>query len=271
MAPKITPQQEICSLLHKALQRLRADNSRFSIRSLALKVGMSSSYLSKVIRGEKPLNVSLVKKLSAPLALDRIEIQTLHRCLLELETHDLDHSGELLSGTLKKNAAAEYKTFAKRDYILLEKWYYIPLLNLVTLPGFQDDPQWISKKLGVPFSEVKDTLKMMVHAGYLEIKDGFLRTGQLKARFPTHRSHEAIRKHHIHMLKKAENKLLTKVSQEDFEERLINGISFAGDSRRLAQAQSILNQALYEVAELMSSGEPDHIYQMNLQLFKVTE
>ncbi|RYZ80924.1 MAG: DUF4423 domain-containing protein, partial [Proteobacteria bacterium] len=90
-------------------------------------------------------------------------------------------------------------------------------------------------------------------------------------RFPTDKSHAQIREYHRKMIKKATEVLSTKLQPEDFQNRLINCVSFAGSAEKIEEAKVILNHALYQVAELLSKGPADEVFQINLQFFKLTE
>lgn len=260
------------SILRNAFNRLKLENRRVSLRSVAKRVGISSSYLSKLMTGQKSIPLKLVSTLSIGVHLDTMETECLQMKILEeLESNKATNLTGLK--VIHKNSLKleEYINYTKQDNILLEKWYYIPLLNLTTLKGFRTDIGWISKRLNLKRDEVVNAIKLLVDQGYLLYNDDQLIVNSKKARFQTTKSTFQIRQYHQIMMKKAISELDKKTSQSDFDNRLINSISFAGNSNKIKQAQLILNQALYEVAELMASSEPDHVFQINLQFFKTTE
>ena len=50
------------------------------------------------------------------------------------------------------------------------------------------------------------------------------------------------------------------------------GVSFAGDSTKLAQAKLLIEQTVYQAAQLMAdSDSTDHVYQIGTQLFPMTK
>ena len=260
------------ALLTGALLRLKKDNSLTSLRSLAQRMNVSPSYLSKIMRGLKPVSPALIPKLQKAFHLDLIETKALQRLTLEnIEEKSLTPTTGLTSLESKASSSLEqYNGLTKKDFLLLEKWFYIPLLNLITVKGFKNSPTWIAQKLGISSSDAELALKTLIRTGYILNTDGALSLTSLKARFPTDKSHDSIRKYHQAMMKKASAELSEKTSEEAFANRLINSISFAGDTKKMKQAQAILNQALYEVAELMANENPDNVFQINLQFFKVT-
>lgn len=259
-------------LLTRALLRLKRDNPQTSLRSLALRMDVSPSYLSKVMRGLKPVSPALIPKLQKAFHLDLIETKSLQRLTLEnIEEKSVTPSTGLKSLEVKSASGPEtYRGLTKKDFLLLEKWYYIPLLNLITVKGFKSSPAWVAQKLGISSSEADQALRNLIRTGYILNADGMLSLTSLKARFPTDKSHDSIRKYHQAMMKKASAELNDKTDEEAFANRLINSISFAGDIKKMKQAQEILNQALYEVAELMANESPDNVFQINLQFFKIT-
>jgi hypothetical protein len=122
-------------------------------------------------------------------------------------------------------------------------------------------------------TQAQNCLEVLTRKGFLTWDNrllAFQRT-DMKIRFPTTKSHPSIRKFHQAMIKKAFEEL-KKTEHVDFEQRLITGISVTGDPRKLAEAKDILNKALYKAAEvLLDSENPTQVYQMNVQMFRITK
>ncbi|MGZ3771673.1 MAG: TIGR02147 family protein [Bdellovibrio sp.] len=266
-------ESETVQILMKAFLRLKDENRNISIRSVAKRSMISAPYLSKILRGEKKVPLKLIQKISKALHMDFVEINNLQRLVLEeLEEKKVGRKTGMKVVNANSVNFREYKTMTRRDYFLFEKWFYIPILNLVTLSGFNSDPSWIGQKLGISEREAQFAIGDLISHGYLMKNEGKeLKRTDLKLRFPTDQSHVAIRNYHKMMIEKAEN-TLEKTDQKEFENRLINCISFAGNSQKLKQAQVIINEALYKAAELLANDTLiDSVYQVNLQFFEITK
>ena len=133
----------IVDLLQAAFRRLKEQHKQASLRSIALHLGLSSSFLSKVFRGERRVPVGLLGKLAKVLRLDHHEVVEIQRLLLaEVEEKRLAPSTGIR--TLPREAGPsvvrDYAALSGPDLWLLERWYYLPILNLVTVKDFTAEP-----------------------------------------------------------------------------------------------------------------------------------
>jgi uncharacterized protein (TIGR02147 family) len=260
---------KVTAILNAAYLRLKKEKNSVSLRSLALRMGLTGSYLSKLMRGEKNLPLHLINELKNVLHLDAVEVSELQGAVLE---QIAKNSSIPMSDSISASVDLQkYENLTKQDFFLLERWYYLPLLNLVTIVDFKNDLAWISGRLGISEASVDSALKALIKHGYLKKEGRYLSRTAQKMRFPTDKSHQKIREYHQKAIEKASEVLERNTSHEDFDERLITGISFAGSSSKLKEAQVILTKAIYQVAELMSQEAPDEVFQLNLQLFKMTK
>ncbi|RYZ74700.1 MAG: TIGR02147 family protein [Proteobacteria bacterium] len=264
---------EVARLLNLGLERLKSQNSLMSIRSIAAQVSLSPSYLSKVFRGERKLQPASSRKIAHALRLDHHEIHELERLLLkQIQTTQLpDYTADDEAAEPgDETDLADYQTLGKDGYWILEDWYHIPLLNLVTSEHFHASSEWISNRLGITTQQAEDSVRRLVEAGHLQRGEhGKITRTNLKVRFPTDRSHEAVCNFHKAMIGKA----LSELSHPEpgaFKERQISGVSFAGDPQRLDEAKRILDEAMYRAAEHLAGGTCSEVFQVNLQLFKLT-
>ena len=201
------------------------------------------------------------------------EIQ--RRVLAHVEAEELSVSTgiqTLAQPTAGKTIVAEYESLGKTDFWLLDEWYHLPLLNLVTTYDFKDDPAIVAKRLNIDETRVRDSIRRLCTAGYLTIDEsGKLQRTQLKVRFPTQRSHTSVRRFHRAMVEKAAALLQGVPTEKDFNERLISAVTFAGDPEKINAAKVIIEEAMYKAAEVLADSETcSEIFQLNLQLFKLT-
>lgn len=268
------PLDKTTACLQAAWTYFKSHNPQLSLRATAKRLDLSPSYLSKILRGEKRLPEHLVSSLGQALQMDDAGIQKLQRAVLEdFETSKLvPQTGvSALNQTITDLDLETYHALGKSDFWLLDEWYNLPLLNLITTDDFVSDPAWIARRLGISELHVRQAIENFTRAGYLEVSEGRLQRTQTKLRFPTNKTHRAIRDHHRAMLTKASQKLSVEISEDEFSERLITGVSFAGSLRAIKEAQTILNQAMYKVAEIMSEEPCDEVFQVSVQLFKISQ
>ena len=258
----------ISEILIGALTRLRTKDRHVSQRSLAVQIEISHSYLSKIFRGERVVPLKLLPKLTKHLQLDHHETLEIQRQVLILQ----NFSEKDLSETHTENRlVSNYQALGKVDLWLLQEWYHIPLLNLVTVDDFVDSAKWMAKRLGISIKQVNESIKRSEKYGYLQKNQSdVLERSELNLRIPTQRSHSQIRDFHADMIQKAHSEIKKIPNEKEFSKRLISGVSFAGDPSKVRDAKIILEQAAAKAAELMTGGQCTEVFQLNLQLFSVT-
>ena len=273
MADLQIPNERLTGLLNGALARLKKQNPLVSLRSVAGRVEVSPSYLSKIMRGERELPNKLIAPLAKALQLDHHEISEIQKLILKnFESNEL--AGETGIRTLERDshfALTDYQDLGKTEFWMLEDWYHLPLLNLITTEGFNSSAEWIAGRLGISSVKALQSLSRMVKEGYVVIgEDGAVTRTRLKVRFPTARSHAAIREFHQGMIRKADKILAQPSNDKEFAERLISGVTFAGDPSQIPAAKLILEEAMYRAAEVLAGGTCTEVFQLNLQMFKLT-
>lgn len=262
------------NLLSEAAGRLKSQAPGMSMRGVAGRLQITPSYWSKILRGKKPLPISLLPRVVKVLNLDTQQVAQLQRSILETIEQErlIPVTGLRTSREAKTSPIEEYRSLGRDEFWILEEWYYIPLLNLFTVTEFHPTVEGLAYRLGLNSQQVSEAILRLKHHGYLlETAGGLVRTEQ-KVRFPTNRSHAQVRHYHNSMLQKAREELLQFGNDERFAGRLISAVSFAGSSEKLKEARLILEEAMYRAANLMAN-EPksDEIYQLNVQLFPLSK
>lgn len=262
-------------ILGEAMALLKQKSPGMSLRAVAHRLQISPSYWSKVLRGEKPLSAGLFPRIVSVLGLDRQQAALLQRALLE----DIEND-HLASATgfhvLRKEEGSptkQYKSLGPEDFWILEKWYIIPILNILTIEPHNGSLELISKRLKVPLLDVEEVIQKLLNAGILyREQDGSLSRSERKVRFPTNRSHPQIRKYHRSMIKKAYEEISRSDSESRFDSRLISSVCFSGGSEKLKEAKLIIEEALYKAANILAEAPlPEEVYQLNIQLFPLTK
>jgi uncharacterized protein (TIGR02147 family) len=263
MGSSVTAGSSVASILNSALGRLRTENRQVSIRALSAQVKLTPSYLSKIFRGERSLPLKLVPPLARVLQLDHHEVAQVQRLVLQ---------GVGVRGLSPADRAvvAEYKTYGTNEYWLLEEWYRLPILNLVTTANCDPAPSSIARRLGISVKQATESLEKLVAHGHIALSDGRYQRGERKLRFPTQRSHPSVRAFHRAMIERALLQMQGTPTEKEFAERLVSGITFAADPTRLAEARVILEEAMYRIAELLAAGECTEVFQLNAQLFSLS-
>ena len=273
----MTPGKEelaIARILQSALRRLQSKGPGASLRSVATRAGFSHSYVSKIIRGEKRMPPKSFARLAKALQIDHHESVEIARLALSgIESREFASATGARVAARRRPAkfVAEYETFGDSDRWLLEEWHHIAIMNLVTTRDFIDSPEWIGRRLGVHPLKARRSLDRLVETGLLR-RDarGRLARTTLKARFPTQRSHVAVRRYHAAMIHRAAQALEKQPTDDEFARRLITGVTLAANPAKIEEAKRIVERAVLQAAELLSTGPCTEVFQINLQVFPLT-
>jgi uncharacterized protein (TIGR02147 family) len=170
----------------------------------------------------------------------------------------------------KRFANASKRVVDEKTFNTISNWYYFPIREMLRLPHFKEDVQWIAKQLlfKVNPRDVAQALRTLQDLGFvkrnsegwLELSEGRLNTGDDVA-------NEAVKRHHEEMLANAR----TSLRATDVGKREITSQTIAISSQKLAQAKELIRQFQEKFSEIMEDERGgDVIYQMQIQFFPLT-
>ena len=250
------------NLLRTRLEDLKRRRPGTSLRGLARSVGVSPSYLCKVVNGRKPCPAALVPRLAKALRLDPLDRRAL------LRKPDVRPAS-----APRPEVAFAFDALGPDSHAwLLAKWHRIAVLNLATVAGFKAEAPWIARRLGISVDDASESLRALLAGGLLVRRaDGSAVRDRVRLRLPTDRSHPAVRDYHSAWLRRALRELdVDAASDERFTRRLIAGLSVAGDSRKFEAARNMIHEALYRVAEFLADGDCDEVFHLAVQALPET-
>jgi uncharacterized protein (TIGR02147 family) len=253
------------AILKLYFDRKRVSQPAYSLRALARDLKVSPAYLSQVFNGKKPVPESRLADFIRLLDLDDIAVLQLKEAIHPEEKR----TKELAQGD--KDFFGRFKPLDKKKYGVLEHWYMIALLDLTTIEGFQSNPDWIARKLKITRLEVDLAIETLKANNLLKDSDGKLEKVDLKLRFPTKITQTVIRKFHKQMIKKAYEEIDTRLLDEEYNDRLVVGGTFALNPAHLPLLKEKVQEALYEISLKASEGPCESVYQLNIQLFPLTK
>lgn len=252
----------------------REKNSSYSLNSYARDLGISKSFLSRIFSGERPLSMKLAVQISAALDLSEAQSRQMLLSVVQASTKNAKISRKVkahLEQSLAEDAElAEgdilYTTVEIEHFKAMANWHHLALLNIVTMKNFKSQPSVIAKQLGITTVEVKEAIDRLIGLGLLSEVDGALKRSTKNMYFKTHKSEYAVRHFHNQMINKAKEELKN-TAQKDFNNRLINGITFSCGKEQIELIKEKIDQFQDEILKLASAGEREELYQMNIQYF----
>lgn len=230
--------------------RKKKSSPGFSMRSLARRLDISPSFLSRALNGKKAMPVELQEKLAAAL----------------------DVEPELLNkNEPEKMMEAREWTLAEKDATrILRNWYYIPVLEFTTLENYDGSVSEIARRLGLSVQTTEITLRELTDLGLLKSVDGRLMKTDSLLKFTSSKSVLAFRKFHDEMLEKSQETLRKATADEDFQKRLITGITITASDEAIQAAKQKLAACLHEIASDLAASPGTDVYQLSAQLFPLS-
>ncbi len=268
----------VIQILNQALQQLKLNNASLSLRTLARQIRISPSYLSEILSAKKPFPLQRFDDFVRGLRMDGQAEKELKLALYnEQQETEPDFFADVIAEVfrhlpqeLPPNPLDAREGLPSNVVSNLDRWYYLPILELSTCSNFLLESDWIARKLKITKNEAEEAIRVLTRLKLLQLKDHELKKINPKLRVSTAKSLPKIRAHHTSMIKKALEALSHEPKQDDFDRRLITGITLAVNTINLKKGKIRLEELLYEISDILSEGDCTEVYQLNVQLIPLT-
>lgn len=242
---------EFKSFLQEELVLRCQRNPAYSLRSFAQSIGLSPSFLSKILNGQRRVTERVFRKVATNLNLEVTQINS----FLENEDH-VDSGLQPLQ--------LEY-------FKIISDWYHFALIELTHVAGFQNSPEWIATRLGITVNQAKAATERLLQLELLELKDGKLK--------PTSGGNSTTKNEFTDLaFKKMQDELLHKsvhsLWHEDMNLRDHTSICMAIDPADLPEAKKRLakmRRDLCRFLERPKRNSPKQVYNLSLSFFALSK
>jgi uncharacterized protein (TIGR02147 family) len=254
------------ALLRHELESRCERNPRYSLRSFARDLGVTSSRLSEVLRGRYGLSRDSATQMAKRLGWSNQEI---------------DHFGDLVdlqhARSRQKKLAAQgrlsaynpqYRLLTADSFRVIADWYHYAILELTTLVGFKSDTKWIARRLGISLHLARGAIARLKRLGLLVDEKGNFRAAEGFTASPSGVPSDALKKFHRQLLEKAVSALyLQSVEERDFAHMVL-----AIDRARLPEAKEELKRFRRHFdAKFGASPSRNDVYCLGLTFFSLQE
>lgn len=249
MQPTIRP---VSVILKEELMRRKNRNPSYSLRAFAKDIGLSSSFVSKVISGKKNVSEESLLKIS-------------HR--LKLDNFSLD---ELTFHCSKQKNSVEFEEINLDVFQAICDWEHFALLEAVTLKSKNITIADLADLFSTSEDKMSQFVERLVKLELLiKNSDGcitstgknFTTAGQKIPKF-------ANTEHERQLLKKAIECLDT----VSFENRSQSSMTMAIPSHRINEAKEKIRQFNRDMMKLLQRpGDSDSVYNLSISFFPLTQ
>lgn len=133
-------------------------NPGYSLRAFAKTLQLSSSALSAMLNGKRPITEGMKLRLGLALGLDPKEISKLRSQPDRRTKKKID----------QVPGSVEIQQLTLDTFAIISDWYHYAILELTKVKDFQPDKAWISKALGITRSEANIAIERLVRVGLLD-------------------------------------------------------------------------------------------------------
>jgi len=259
--------------LSDTYQFVKEKADAYSFLQFAEDLGFSKTNVIRlVIAGKRPLSSKASDKVAKALGLKGVE----RKYWLAMVQYNNERLPAEREKQFKKLMAQKQKDMPQEiDQKYLEyftEWYYPVIREVISLGGFDGDPEWVRSRLGFPLrlEEIKKALELLEKLGFIK-KD--LDTGalvQAEDHVITERELDSlgIVRYHQKMIEMG-REAITRI---DEDQRDIRAMTFRLSSKRVEEAKAKLDELLKEILDMEEeAGNDGEVYQLNLQLFPFTK
>lgn len=255
--------------------------SLFSFRSFARQAGQASpNFLKLVMDGKRNLGPDGIKCFVKALKLGKEEAAYFENLVHFNQCSTDDERNEWYKRLSASKKYREIKEIEKDYFVYFSRWYYAAIRELVLLPEFKEDPDWIARKLSPPITvkEAATALELLQKLGFLKREKGKLVQSEKNITTAREIISLAIANFHRQMIQRAAESIdRTRPEKRDVSSLTIalSKDKFEEAKRRIQEFRRELNVLLSEDAKPDSVGSRsdavDAVYQINFQLFNLSE
>ncbi len=234
--------------LNERLMQLKQKNPRFSQRSFAQKLGLSSGALNEILQGRRRVSYSLAEKLAERLLLSPSEKE------------------EFLSSFKSEQDAKvslEYLQINNDQFHAIADWPHFAILNLVKAKSCEYTPRWFSDQLNLSVGSIQTYLERLLRLGFLKLEKGkYVRS---KPRYETTDDvlNLSIQKAHLEDLELIKYSL----SELSLKERDTTSITLLVDPSRMAEFKKWIRSAQDKFSLKFETTNSSVVYRMVISLF----
>ena len=233
------------------------------MRKLSIKLNVSVTLLSLIVKGERALTEENVDLWAPIFAWSNQEISWIKQIIL-LESSDLDKRHIAIKNLSRFKDFKQESHKEVLTYKYLKKWWNVAIREMSHLPDFQMDEAWIQKKLlfDVSLIDIRKSLTFLQKHKLLANQGDFR---QLDCQADIYKL--SLSTFHSQMLQKA----VESIHKVSSEKRYILGHTMCLNESNFEKARLILQNALLEITQLnQNSIQENDVYHFGFIGFPLT-
>ncbi len=258
--------------LKDAFEALKAKDKKFSLRYFARVAGFKShNFLRLIIEGKSNMSVDSVDKMAKFFKLNAEESRFFQNLVLLNQAKTSEDKQIFAKELLRSQTYREIHPFNEAKYEFFAHWYVSAVRELVALPKFKEDPEWIAKHIVPPIkaTEAKKAIDDLLHLGLIQRdENGKLIQAEALLSTASEVSSSFVSNWHKEYLKRASES----IDLLPREKRDISAVSFGFSKNNITILKEMIANFRKGVLHLASQQqENDVLMQLNIQIFFLAE
>ncbi|MFL5814745.1 MAG: TIGR02147 family protein [Bdellovibrionia bacterium] len=246
-----------------------------SIRNLAKRMKISHTLLVMLIQGKRPLRVKHAPALALGFGLSASERIYLQALIQSESAKDVEEK-QLCQLWLSElhPARSQVNTRLLDEFELVSNWVHMAILSICEIKDFDPRPEAIAARLGgrVTSVEVRSALERLKSLGLIRFeKEGRFVPTQSQVTTQDDVASQGVRNYY----KQVSDLAKEAVERQTVEQREFQGFAFAVARHKIPLAKEMIRKFRAQFLKAMESDVPengyDDVYQMNIQMFQLTE
>jgi uncharacterized protein (TIGR02147 family) len=255
--------------LRQAFDARKNENTNFSYRYLAGKVGLNAGFLLRVLKGERNLSLKHAMKIAEVFRLKKKELEYLELLILFNQAEN-PREKQLYQKKLLAFPKTKVKKVETSQFEFYEKWYYTAIREVLNFHPFRGDFEKLAEMVepAIKPADAKTAIELLLKVGFLRKgpNGGYALDSQFIGTGP------AIPAAVIHKYQLATMELaMSSLARFAKEERDVSTVSLslsAAGLEAVKERTREFRKSLMEIAD--GDTDADRAYQLNVQLFPVS-
>lgn len=274
--PSVYNYKDFIIFLKESLGFYQAKDN-LSLRDISKKLKIQVSLLSMVLNKKRIPSEPLIKKIYHFIELSEVETKSANQLKNIYKSKEIEIQKTSLAILNKKKNFREAHRNEYEFSQYLSKWYYVAIKELTVLNEFQEDLDWLQKKLfyAVTKTEIKKALIFLKKTGILKYENKRLISSQKQMNCEDGIFRISLGGFHKQML----NLISRSIDVTPRDQRLILGYTLALSDKNRSLADEIIKEAFEKLKKLdfellnsdQSSDPSTKIYQIELANIPLTQ
>jgi uncharacterized protein (TIGR02147 family) len=245
---------------------------KYSFQYFAKLFGFSStSFFKHVIDGHRNLSPESIGRVAAALRLNKEETSHFRNLVMFNQAKSTEEKETYSLEIMRSKGYRKFHPLKESQLQYLMNWYFVVVRELINLPDFQEEPDWIAANTMPPITakQAKDALEELTKLGLIgrDASGRLVQTDTIVATADEVTSALVARYHREFMKKASES-----IDLIPRENRDISSVTFRVSANTARKFKEKIQKFRKELAEEASrDADPEAIFQLNLQLFPVTQ